>query len=150
MGSHDGDDVTDESGVKTTSSQSRVEIQQRRISPYDLSSSKNPGSVISQPLLKGPNYNEWATNLRMALKARKKFGFVDGTLSQPNPDSDDLDDWWTNNALVLSWIKLTITESVRSNLSHLEIASDYWEHIRRRYSVNNGQRVQRIKAELAT
>lgn len=86
----------------------------------------------------------------MALKARKKFGFVDGTLSQPHPDSDDLDDWWTNNALVLSWIKLTITELVRSNLSHLEIASDYWEHIRRRYSVNNGQRVQRIKAELAT
>lgn len=50
---------------------------------------------------------------------------------------------------MVSWIKLTITEGARSNLSHLEIASDYWEHIRRRYSVKNGQRVQRIKAELA-
>ena len=145
MGSNDGDDLTNASATKSASSQSRVEVQRRRISPYDLSSSDNPGSVISQPFLKGPNYNEWATNLRMALKARKKFGFVDGTLSQPHPDSDDLDDWWTNNALVLSWIKLTITELVRY-LSHLEIASDYWEHIRRRYSVNNGQRVQRIKA----
>ncbi|KAG2275316.1 hypothetical protein Bca52824_057871 [Brassica carinata] len=77
----------------------------------------------------------------MALKARKKFGFVDGSIPQPSSDSADLDDWWTNNALVLSWIKITITESVRSNLSHLEIASDYWEHIKRRYSVNNGQRV---------
>ncbi|KAL1207755.1 hypothetical protein V5N11_000487 [Cardamine amara subsp. amara] len=38
----------------------RVEVQQRTISPYDLSSSDNPGSVISQPLLRGPNYNEWA------------------------------------------------------------------------------------------
>lgn len=150
MGSNDGDDVTKESGVKNSSSQSRVEVRRRTISPYDLSSSDNPGSVISQPLLKGPNYNEWATNLRMALKARKKFGFVDGSISQPHQDSDDLDDWWTNNALVLSWIKTTITESARSNLSHLEIASDYWDHIRRRYSVNNGQRVQRIKAELAT
>ena len=131
-------------------SQQRVEIRCRTISPYDLSSSDNPGSVISQPLLKGPNHNEWSTNLRMALKARKKFGFVDGSISQPHQDSEDLDDWWTNNALVLFWIKLTIAESVRFNLSHLEIASDYWEHIRRRYSINNGQRVQHIKAELAT
>lgn len=138
------------SSGKSPSSQTQVEVRRHTISPYDLSSSDNPGSVISQPLLKGPNYNEWSTNLRMALKARKKFGFVDGSIPQPSIDSADLDDWWTNNALVLSWIKLTITESVRSNLSHLEIASDYWEHIRRRYSVNNGQRVQRIKAELAT
>lgn len=86
----------------------------------------------------------------MALKARKKFGFVDGSIPKPSEDSDDLEDWWTNNALVLSWIKLTIAEKVRSNLSHLEVASDYWEHIRRRYSVKNGQRVQRIKVELAT
>ena len=150
MGSNDGDDLTNASATKSASSQSRVEVQRRRISPYDLSSNDNPGSVISQPLLKGPNYNEWATNLRMALKARKKLGFVDGSISKPHQDSEDHDDWWTNNALVLSWIKLTITESVRSNLSHLEIASDYWEHIRRRYSVNNGERVQRIKAELAT
>lgn len=39
---------------------------------------------------------------------------------------------------------------MRSNLSHLEIASDFWEHIRRRYSVKNGQRVQRIKSDLPT
>ncbi|XP_056846267.1 uncharacterized protein LOC130497478 [Raphanus sativus] len=144
------DDGTQSSSGKTSAPQPHVEVQRRTISPYDLSPNDNPGSVISQPLLKGPNYNEWSTNLRMALKARKKFGFVDGSIPQPSSDSADLDDWWTNNALVLSWIKLTITESVRSNLSHLEIASDYWEHIRRRYSVNNGQRVQRIKTELAT
>ena len=150
MGSDDGHVDTQGSSGKSPSSQTQVEVRRRTISPYDLSSSDNPGSVISQPLLKGPNYNEWSTNLRMALKARKKFGFVDGSIPQPSIDSADLDDWWTNNALVLSWIKLTITESVRSNPSHLEIASNYWEHIRRRYYVNNGQRVQRIKAELAT
>ena len=136
MGSKDGEQSSEESGLKTSAvTQSRVEIRRRTISPYDLSSSDNSGSVISQPLLKGPNYNEWSTNLRMALKARKKFGFVDGSISQPHQDSEDLDDWWTNNALVLSWMKLTIAESVRSNLSHLEIASDYWEHNRRRYSL---------------
>lgn len=54
-------------------------VQRRTISPYDLTASDNPGSLISQPLLRGPNYDEWATNLRVALVARKKFGFVDGS-----------------------------------------------------------------------
>ena len=68
MGSKDGEQSSEESGLKTSAvTQSRVEIRRRTISPYDLSSSDNSGSVISQPLLKGPNYNEWSTNLRMAL-----------------------------------------------------------------------------------
>lgn len=86
----------------------------------------------------------------MALKARKKFGFVDGSIPQQNNDTDDLEDWVTNNALIFSWIRLTISETVRSKLSNIEIASDYWEHIMCRYSAKNGQRVNRIKAELAT
>ena len=33
-------------------------VQWRTNSPYDLSSSDNMGSVISQPLLRGLNYDE--------------------------------------------------------------------------------------------
>lgn len=88
----------------------RVEIRRWTISPYDLSSSDNPGSLISQLLLKGSNYSEWSGNLKMALRARKKFGFVHGTIPKPSKDSGDLEDWWTNNALVMSWIRLTISE----------------------------------------
>lgn len=55
----------------------------RTIFPYDLTSSDNPGSLISQLLLRGPNYDEWATNLHLALVARKKFGFVDSSIPEP-------------------------------------------------------------------
>lgn len=102
-------------------------VERRTISPYDLTSSDNPGCMISQPALRGSNYDEWRTNIRLALKARKKFGFVDGTIPQPSEASGDLEDWWTNNALVVSWIKLTIDPNVRSNLSHHDVAKDLWE-----------------------
>lgn len=105
--------------------------------------------MISQPPLRGPNYDEWATNIRLALKARKKFGFVDGTIPKPADDDEDIEDWWANNAMVVSWIKLTIDEKLRTSLSQHEIASDLWTHIQRRFLVRNGQRVQRLKAELA-
>lgn len=71
----------------------RPETQRLTISPYDLSSSDNPGSLISQPLLNKTNYNEWSGNLCMALKARKKVGFVDGSIPKHGDDSEDVEDW---------------------------------------------------------
>ncbi|CAF2105861.1 BnaCnng59590D, partial [Brassica napus] len=92
---------------------------------------------------------EWAMNIRLALRARKKFGLVDGSIVKPNEYSDDIDDWWANNAMVKSWIKLTIAPDLRCSLSHHEVARDLWLHIQKRFSVKNGQRVQRLKTELA-
>lgn len=100
-------------------------------------------------MLRGSNYDEWANNLQLALQARKKFGFVDGSIPQPPENDIDLEDWIANNALVVSWIKLTIEESLSSSLSHVNDAHELWIHIQKRFSVKNGQRVQRLKTELA-
>lgn len=143
------DEKNNDGGIVTNPAEI-IGVKRRTISPYDLTSSDNPGSIISQPLLRGSNYDEWATNLRLALVARKKFGFVDGSIQQPRQDSPDLEDWWTNNALVVSWMKLTIDANVRTNLSHHDVARSLWEHIQKRFSVKNGSKIQRIKTEIAT
>ncbi|KAG7598815.1 GAG-pre-integrase domain [Arabidopsis suecica] len=121
----------------------------RTISPYDLTSSDNPGTLISKPLLRGPNYDEWATNLRLALKARKKFGFADGSIPQPVETDPYFEDWIANNALVVSWMKLTIDESLSTSMSHIDDSHELWTHVQKRFGVKNGQRVQRLKTELA-
>jgi len=133
-----------------TTSSSTTTQPRRTISPYDLTSGDNPGTLISKPLLRGPNYDEWATNLSLALKARKKFGFADGTIPQPDETNPDFDDWIANNALVVSWMKLTIHESLATSMSHLDDSHDMWTHIQKRFGVKNGQRIQRLKTELAT
>ena len=146
----DGTHPTDSSSVISgKGKQVETMTTRRRIDPYDLTSGDNPGSVISQPQLRGLNYDEWAMNIRLALRARKKFGFADGSIFKPDDNSDDLEDWWANNAMVVSWIKLTVAPDLSSSLSHHEIAHDLWTHIQKRFSVKNGQRVQRIKTELA-
>lgn len=90
---------------------------------------------ISQPQLHGANYDEWALNLRLALRARKKFGFADGSIPKRADDFEDLEDWWANNAMVVSWIKQTVAPDLSSSLSHHEIAHDLWMHIQKRFSV---------------
>lgn len=126
-----------------------VQKPRRTISPYDLSASDNPGAVISQPLLNGRNYDEWAQNLRVALSARKKFGFIDGTIPKPTTDSTDHEDWMANNHLLVTWIKLTIEPKLRSNISHKEYAKDLWDHIKRRFALKSGARYQQLRASLA-
>ncbi|KAH9678684.1 protein kinase domain-containing protein [Citrus sinensis] len=64
------------------------------MSPYFLLASDNPGTIITQVQLRGTNYDEWARAMRTALRAKKKFGFVDGTVKQPADDLADLEDWW--------------------------------------------------------
>lgn len=129
------------------SSKARVETR-RTILPYYLSSEDNPGTLISKSLLHGPNYDEWANNLRLALKARKKFGFADGSIPQPDEVSSDFEDWIANNALVVSWIKLTIDESLSSSLSHTDDSHELWTHIQKRFGVKNGQRVNALRLNL--
>ena len=110
--------VTDCSSILKRKSLTRFSyVQRRTISSYDLTHSDNPGTLISQPLLPRPNYDKWSINIRLALQAQKKFGFADGSIPKSDDDSEDYEDWCANNALVVSWIKLTIVETLRSSFT---------------------------------
>ncbi|KAF7814920.1 retrovirus-related Pol polyprotein from transposon TNT 1-94 [Senna tora] len=61
---------------------------------YTLSSNDNPGNLITQVQFKGDNYEEWAWAIRIALRAKKKIGFVDASITKPADDAQDLEDWW--------------------------------------------------------
>nr|GMC71256.1 retrovirus-related Pol polyprotein from transposon TNT 1-94 [Ipomoea batatas] len=71
----------------------KVEQMKRVISPYDLNSNDNPGNIITQVRLRGDeNYDEWARVVRTSLRARRKWGFVEGTIPEPDKESSVYDD----------------------------------------------------------
>ena len=76
--------------------------------PYALTSNDNPGNIITQVQLKGENYDEWACVVRTTLRAKKKCEFVDGSIKQLDNDSQELEDWWTINSMLVSWVFNTI------------------------------------------
>lgn len=83
-------------------------------------------------------------------ESQKEVWFCGWIYTQPSEDSEDYEDWCANNALVVSWIKVTIDESLCSSLSHSDDASNLWMQIQKRFAMKNGQHVQRLKTELAT
>lgn len=118
-------------------------------SPYDLNSSDTLGNVITQVKLKGENYDEWARAICTSLRARRKWGFIDGSLYKPEDGSPQIEDWWTVNSMVVSWILNTIESNLRLMISYKEDAKELWDDIRDRFSVINGPRIHQLKCELA-
>ena len=49
-------------------------------SPYYLHPSEGPGMLITAEVFDGKNYELWENAVRIAVKAKNRLGFIDGTL----------------------------------------------------------------------
>ncbi|KAL2928646.1 Retrovirus-related Pol polyprotein from transposon RE2 [Bienertia sinuspersici] len=116
-------------------------------SPYYLGSGDQPGNLISHIILKGDNYISWSRALTLSLKARRKFGFVDGSISKPT-DSTALLDWDTVNSMIVSWINRTLDPKIVSSIPFHDTARALWLYLEKRYCVANGPRLQQLRAQI--
>lgn len=119
-------------------------------SPYELASSDNPGVAISPVQLTGDNYAESASELENALRAKRKFGFIDGSLSKPEAGSVELDAWNTVNSMIIGWIRSSISPKIRSTVTFTTEAHKLWGDLSQRFSVGNAVRVHQLISELAS
>ena len=94
------------------------------MTPYFHSTNDNSENIITQVQLKGENYDEWARAIRTALRAKKKYGFIDGSVEQPSENSLELEDWWTVNSMLVSWILNMIDLALRSAITYMEVTKD--------------------------
>ncbi|XP_026378738.1 uncharacterized protein LOC113273194 [Papaver somniferum] len=126
-----------------------VEYDTQKKNPvYHLGSSDGPGTIITPIVLRGNNYDEWSRAIRRSLIAKRKFGFIDGTIKRPE-DPDQLEEWITVQSTLVSWIGNTLELSVRSTLGDYEDASLLWAHLKRRFCVVSGTRICQLKASLS-
>jgi hypothetical protein len=115
-----------------------IEVQPTVISSFESSDSQgsvndphyvhhldNPTMVLVTPLLSRDNYGTWLRAINMALRAKNKLGFVDGTLIKPT-SSNDLSQWERCNDLVCSWIFNSIKGEIRSSILYDETAREIW------------------------
>lgn len=83
-------------------------------SPFYLGSEDYPGNIITNVVLKGDKFNAWSRAIKLALKPRGKFRFVDGSIMKPTDSRKHLD-WETVNSMIVS--RLTRTMDPRAAAS---------------------------------
>ncbi|CAA7057455.1 unnamed protein product [Microthlaspi erraticum] len=126
-----------------------TELAKSVASIYQLATNENPGAVIAQVQFNGENFDEWAQALRSALLVKKKFGFVEGSVTKPKTDAPEYEDWVSVTSMVSLWILNTVEPKIRRTLMNKEDPHELWKEIKDRFSEGNGPRFQEIKAELA-
>ncbi|XP_074278482.1 uncharacterized protein LOC141602071 [Silene latifolia] len=117
-------------------------------SSYNLIHVENTGSKITQIAFNGTNYDEWSQSFKLALLAKGKLGYIDGTISKP-PDSDsNIESWRSANALVTLWIYNAHESDIRKQVSLRPEAKQVWDNIKTRFCQANDARVYRLQADL--
>ncbi|XP_074293772.1 uncharacterized protein LOC141620927 [Silene latifolia] len=116
-------------------------------SPYYLGSQDRPGDSITSTRLTLTNFDDWAHDVSVALKSRRKFVFVNGTITEPKPPCTT-DDWETIHSMLVSWLSHTISPEVRALLPKYKNAKRLWDDLHDRFGVVDGSRIQQIKSAL--
>jgi hypothetical protein len=117
--------------------------------PYYLHHGDSPGTLlVSQPLV-GNNYHTWKRSMVMALSAKNKLGFIDGSLVKPNVESPEYFAWNRCNNMVLSWILNSVSQEISASIIFIESAHEMWNDIKERFSQSNGPRIFQLQKAIS-
>jgi len=113
--------------------------------PMYLHHGDNPGSVLVTQLLPSDNYFTWSRSMYMALSAKKKLHFINGTLTKPSPSDGDFSSWTRYNDMVLSWIINSVSKEIAASVISVDSAKVMWNDLRDPFSQQNGPRIYQIQ-----
>ena len=117
-------------------------------SPYFLHSGDHLNlALISHPLT-GSNYNTWSRAMWMALNAKNKLGFVDGSIPKNAVDDLNAHTWSRCNSMVISWLLNVVSKEIADSLLYLDAAQAIWTNLNDRFCQSNATRIFQIKQQL--
>ncbi|XP_061371786.1 uncharacterized protein LOC133314332 [Gastrolobium bilobum] len=119
-------------------------------SPYHLSNADHPGIILIPHSLLGPNYNSWRRSMFLALTAKNKVSFVNGSLLQPTVDDLLFSSWNRCNSMVTSWILNSVSKDIANSLMYFSTAYDLWADLRARFHQANGPRIFQLKQQISS
>ncbi|XP_043710200.1 uncharacterized protein LOC122659117 [Telopea speciosissima] len=119
-------------------------------SPYHLHHSDNPGTVLVSTPLNGDNYPTWWRAMHMALFAKNKMMFVDGSFPRPASPSSNTQQWDRCNFMVLSWLLNVVNPTIADSVIYAKMASSIWTDLEERYSRSNAPCIFQLKRLIAT
>ncbi|XP_073137802.1 uncharacterized protein [Henckelia pumila] len=126
----------------------KSEIGTTQLDPLTLQQSNHPGLVLVSKLFDGNNYGQWSRAIRIALSAKNKTGFINGTIKAPKTTDDKFLAWERCNHMVLSWILHAVQSDIVASIIYAENAFDVWNDLHDRFSQGNDARIFEIHREI--
>ncbi|XP_074287990.1 uncharacterized protein LOC141613152 [Silene latifolia] len=115
---------------------------------YSFVHVENPNNNITPIIFNGQNYDEWFRAFLLALLAKGKSEYLDGTVTKPAVTAANYSAWRSTNALVTAWILNSLDSSIRRTISLRPEAKQVWTDIKNRFCQNNDASIYRLQADL--
>lgn len=119
-------------------------------SPFFLHHGESPGAIlVTQPLTEH-NYPNWARAMLMALDAKSKLGFVDGSITASMAITPlEKIAWSKNNSMISSWILNSVSPHISGSVIYRNIAMEVWNSLRNRFLQANGPRISQLQKQIS-
>ncbi|XP_075674989.1 uncharacterized protein LOC142644217 [Castanea sativa] len=118
--------------------------------PFFLPTNENFGLILTSQPLTGPENNmTWARSVFLALSSRNKFGFVNGSISKPDPTSPLFNSWNRCNTTILSWLTNLLSPDLKASVIYINSAKDLWIDLKNRLSQDNTPRLFEVQMEIS-
>ncbi|KAF7131949.1 hypothetical protein RHSIM_Rhsim09G0112600 [Rhododendron simsii] len=133
-----------------SSNKSNMSEELRVDDPFYISPSDSPTAVLVSPPLNGDNYGSWLRAITMALRAKNKVGFVDGSIEKPGADKEkEVSRWERCNDLVASWILNSVSDEIRSSILYAHTARAIWIDLSDRFLQSNAPQIYQLKQSIS-
>ncbi|XP_061373829.1 uncharacterized protein LOC133316130 [Gastrolobium bilobum] len=119
-------------------------------SPYYLQNGDYPGLILVTHSLNGPNFNSRSREMIIALTARNKVCFVDGSLLRPHNSDLFFAAWTRCNSMVISWLLNFVSKEIADSLMYFSTAYDLWDDLRVRFHQANEPHIFQLKQQISS
>ena len=92
--------------------------------PLYLASSDHPGMMLTNTSFNGNNFMGWSRTIKMALGAKLKLGFIDGSLPKPPVIDNNCQRWIHCDNMVTCWILNSMIAELSDSFLYSQSASD--------------------------
>lgn len=113
--------------------------------PTNLSNSDHPGAQLIATQFNGKNFLSWSYGVKMALGAKNKLGFIDGSVMKPTIGSEGYEFWKRADYMVRCWLLNSMVGSISESFIYVNSAKQLWDEVLERYGQSNGPLLYQLK-----
>ncbi|KAH0683646.1 hypothetical protein KY289_021398 [Solanum tuberosum] len=117
--------------------------------PYFLHNSDSPRMNLITSTFDGKGFLGWRRSILIALSAKKKLGFINGTYTAPDPQNPQFAQWSCCNDMVISWLLNSLTKEITDSVIYSKTAKELWDSLEHRFGRTNGAKLYHLQKELS-
>ncbi|XP_010501746.1 PREDICTED: uncharacterized protein LOC104779049 [Camelina sativa] len=114
-----------------------IDIVDSPHSPFFLHSADHPSLSLVADRLDETNYNHWCSAMKIALDAKNKLAFIDGSLPRPDEGNPIFRIWSRCNSMVKSWMLNAVSKQIYGSILNFDDATMVWKDLHNRFHMTN-------------